>query len=646
MTDTIKAPMTVVAAIPNATGRLHLGHALNTVLIDVIVRALRATGHEVAYGYGVDHAGLHGELVARSRVCTDLTRWGRQRTLEVMWKWHDTYRQEILDDLRSLNIDVPDGDGVSPLDVDVSSRLQAASIRLVALGVVYRERAMTNWCITCETAVGFDETEREEISRTAYRFDVRGVDGAVYELVTLEPALLLGATAVRAPQDGCRAWPDRIMLPSPGRDVVPLIVDEQPRERDFGTCLSLVVPAFNADDFEMARRDGFSVEDLVDSAGRMAESCGRFAGMSMAEASATIVGTLEEAGLAVGRTEYLHGRSLHKQCGGVVIPRPSWQWYISRAALRKFVPDAVLRARAQVGGQPWLARLEAAYDAVANPDNDAANPWWEGACLAFIEGYSSNRDWMISRQNAWGIPIPMRQCDLCGWAEAVGLHESTQSCPRCGVELGDRGDVFDVFFHSTLWPLCWAEPRPEGPVADICVIGHDILEFCVPASELLAAALGRSHGSVRRVVVHGVVVDADGRKMSKSLGNTISIEEAVAEYGAEAVRRLLLSCASTASSVENVAVDVSTLGAHANETERVRQWFCEPGGSEGAIDDLTEERNAVAKLIVAGAVGAGYAHMWQVLTVNMNSGRSNSGGSPALREMVGWFHPSLVGSTS
>lgn len=638
------APYVIAMPVPNITGSLHIGHALNLILQDVAARHIRATGQTVAFAPGVDHAGLTGQLAAERQLIAEgksRQELGRDRFLEYMLRWHDDHLHRLLDQMRRLGLSADWEDAVSSIDHRRRQLVQDAFVALYDRGLLYRESCLVNWCVGCGTCIPDDEIKRRELTRTAYHIGVTADDGKHHTLATLHLPLLLAAGAVRVPVGHPACGASTVRIPVIERELAVHIGER--RDRALGMHLSLVAPAYNADDFEEAQRHGLVVENIYSETGNIVAPQTRYHGLSDQQCRERLLHDLEQAGALAGAEPYLHGEALHSLCGSPVLPRATSQWFLDLDDLRDTAADLLTHNVTAFNHPHWEERYRATLEMVLNGDQERA-PWWEGACLAFVRGFSSSRDWMVSRQNWWGIPVPAWLCRGC---EAVHV-ERTDTAPRCDAcerPMTASQDVLDVLFHSALWAYCITSDHSRAYHADLAVIGHDILEFWIPTANLLAGPLC-GDSSIRNVVVHGVICDENGKKMSKSLGNTVDLDDLLARYETETVRSLVLSLLDGADGQESIPMREADIDQAAALVQGLATWIEHTVIADDASSELILDLAALSALVDNALREHDFASAYRsIVSLPIMLGE-HAQASPAEIELVADilepFHPTLA----
>ena len=512
---------------PNVTGNLHIGHALNNTLQDILARWHRMRGDVTLWVPGTDHAGIATQHVVEVRLAKEegLRRQdlGREKFLERVWAWKNQYEANILGQLRRLGASV-DWDRLRfTMDEGCSRAVREVFVRLYEKGLIYRGDYIVNWCPVCHTALADIEVEHEEREGRLYhlRYPFADGDGAIV-VATTRPETMLGDTAVAVHPDDPRyrdAVGRRVRLPLVGREI-PVIADAYV-DPEFGTGAVKVTPAHDPDDFEMGRRHGLERVQVIDDHGRMTAAAGeRYAGLDRMEARRRVVADLEEGGFLVKVEPHAHAVGVCYRCGTVIEPLVSRQWFIRMKPLAEPAIAAVRSGRIRIIPERFTR--------------------------VYLNWMENIRDWCISRQIWWGHRIPAWYCQECG--ETVVAREDPARCPRCGSgALHQDEDVLDTWFSSALWPfstLGWPDAgapdlRRFYPTS-VLVTGYDILFFWV-ARMIVMGLEFMGEVPFRTVLLHGLVRDAQGQKMSKSRGNVVDPLEVIDKYGADALRFTLVT---------------------------------------------------------------------------------------------------------
>ena len=517
-----KPPYTIVMPPPNITGQLHMGHALDNTLQDILIRWRRMQGYEALWIPGTDHASIATEakvVEALKKEGLSKESLGREKFLERVWQWRETYGNRITTQLRRMGSSCDWERERFTMDEGCSKAVREVFVRLYEKKLIYRGERIINWCPHCLTSISDAEVEFEEKNGTFYhlRYPVVGTDRFL-ELATTRPETLLGDTAVAVHPDDERYRElvgKTLLLPLVGREI-PVIADTYV-EPEFGTGVVKITPAHDPNDFEVGLRHQLPVITVTTEDGHMADNAGKYAGMTLDECRKAIVEDLEAGGFLVGTEPLTHNVGTCYRCHTVIEPRVSKQWFVKMAPLAAPAIEAVKSGETKFVPE----RFEKVYF-----------HWMENI-----------RDWCISRQLWWGHRIPAWYCADCG--ETVVSRETPTVCPHCGGRtLRQDPDTLDTWFSSALWPfstLGWPEQTPElkkfYPTSTL-VTGYDIIFFWV-ARMIFSGIEHMGKAPFDTVFIHGIVRDAQGRKMSKSLGNGIDPLEIIDSYGADALRFML-----------------------------------------------------------------------------------------------------------
>ena len=517
--DPDKKPYTIVIPPPNITGQLHMGHALDETLQDILVRFRRMQGYDTLWLPGTDHASIATEAkIVEAMKQEGVTKEdiGRDKFLERAWAWKEQYGGRIVSQLKKLGSSCDWDRERFTLDEGCSRAVREVFVRLYEKGLIYRGERIINWCPHCRTSISDAEVEYTEKDGSFWHIRYPFADGSGYvELATTRPETMIGDTAVAVHPEDPR-YKDLVgkmlILPLVGREI-PLIADEYV-ERDFGTGVVKITPAHDPNDFEVGLRHDLPVINVMTDDGHMTDDCGKYAGMDIYECRKQIVKDLEEGGYLIKIEPMKHNVGSCYRCHTVVEPRVSKQWFVKMEPLAKPAVEVVRNKEIKLIPE----RMEKIY-----------YNWMENI-----------KDWCISRQLWWGHRIPAWYCADCG--ETIVAKEAPSTCPKCGgTHLHQDEDTLDTWFSSALWPfstLGWPDETPElkhyYPTSTL-VTGYDIIFFWV-ARMIFSALEYTGKAPFNTVLFHGLVRDAQGRKMSKSLGNGIDPLEIIAKYGADALR--------------------------------------------------------------------------------------------------------------
>ena len=513
----------IVMPPPNITGQLHMGHALDNTLQDTLTRYKRMSGYETLWVPGTDHASIATEarIVATMRE-EGLTKddLGRDKFLERAWAWKEQYGGRIVEQLKKIGSSCDWSHERFTMDEGCSDAVKEVFVKYYNQGLIYRGERIINWCPHCLTSISNAEVDYADQAGHFWHLRYPFEDGSGYiDLATTRPETLLGDTAVAVnPKD--ERYKDvvgkMLVLPLVGRKI-PVIADDYV-DIEFGTGAVKITPAHDPNDFEVGQRHGLEVITVLTEDAKITEDYPKYAGMDRYEAREAIVKDLEEGGFLTEIEDYSHNVGTCYRCGTTIEPRVSLQWFVKMEELAKPAIEAVRN-----GSIRFV------------PERFSKN---------YFNWMEDIRDWCISRQLWWGHRIPAFYCDDCG--ELVVTKESSCTCPKCGKEMRQDPDTLDTWFSSALWPfstLGWPEKTEDLAKfypTDTLVTGYDIITFWV--SRMIVAGLAHMDDvPFRDILIHGLVRDSQGRKMSKSLGNGIDPLEVIEQNGCDALRFALVT---------------------------------------------------------------------------------------------------------
>ena len=509
----------VVIPPPNVTGQLHMGHALDETLQDILVRYKRMQGYNTLWVPGTDHAGIATQIKVeeRLRVEEGLSRYdlGREKFLERVWQWKDKYEARITGQLKKLGASCDWTRQRFTFDEGCSRAVREVFVNLYEKGLIYRGYRIINWCPRCLTALSDAEVEYKDQPGHFWhiKYPIKGEDGYV-EVATTRPETMFGDTAVAVnPEDEATRHliGKTLILPVVGREI-PVIADDYV-EIGFGTGCVKITPAHDPNDFQVGQRHNLEQIKVMNDDATMNENAGKYVGMDRYACRKALVADLEAGGYLVKTVPHDHNVGVCYRCGTTVEPMTSDQWFV------KMKPLAEPAIKAVESGEIRFV-----------PERFSKN---------YFNWMNNILDWCISRQLWWGHRIPAFYCDDCG--EMTVSKEDITTCPKCGAPVRQDNDVLDTWFSSALWPfstLGWPENTEDLKKyypTSVLVTGYDIITFWV--SRMIFSGLEHTgEKPFHTVFIHGLVRDAQGRKMSKSLGNGIDPLEIIEKYGADALR--------------------------------------------------------------------------------------------------------------
>ena len=520
-----KKPFTIVMPPPNITGQLHMGHALDNTMQDILIRYKRMQGYEALWQPGTDHAAIATEVKVIQNLKTkgiekkDLT---RDQFLKYAWEWKDEYGGRIVRQLKKLGSSADWDRERFTMDEGCSEAVQEVFIRLYEKGYIYKGSRIINWCPVCKTSISDAEVEHVEQEGHFWhiKYPIVGEEGRFVEIATTRPETMLGDTAVAVNPDDER-YKDivgkMLLLPIVNKEI-PVIADPYV-DKEFGTGCVKITPAHDPNDFEVGKRHNLPEINVMNDDGTINANGGKYEGMDRYEARKAIVAELESMGLLVKVVPHVHAVGTHDRCKTTVEPLVKQQWFVKMDEMAK----------------PAIAALKEGRLKFV-PEN------YGKTYLHWLEGI---RDWCISRQLWWGHRIPAYYCDECD--EMVVSKDAPTCCPKCGcTHMTQDPDTLDTWFSSALWPfstLGWPKKTPEYEYfypTDVLVTGYDIIFFWV-IRMVFSGIEQTGKEPFHTVLIHGLVRDSQGRKMSKSLGNGIDPLEVIDKYGADALRMTLMT---------------------------------------------------------------------------------------------------------
>lgn len=523
--DSQKKPYTIVIPPPNITGQLHMGHAMDNTMQDALIRWRRMQGFCTLWLPGTDHASIATEAkIVEAMKAEGVTKQdiGREAFLERAWRWKEQYGGRIIEQLKKMGSSCDWQRERFTLDEGCSKAVKEVFVRLYEKGYIYRGERIINWCPHCHTSISDAEVEYEEKEGNFYHLRYPLSDGSGFlELATTRPETMLGDTAVAVHPEDERyrhLVGKTVILPLVNKEI-PIIADEYV-EMDFGTGVVKITPAHDPNDFEVGLRHDLPVVNVMTDDAVINDEGGVYAGLDRYEARKRIVHDLEQKGLLVKIEPHHHNVGSCYRCSTVVEPRVSLQWFVKMQPL-----------------------AEPAIEAVKNKETVFVPERFEKIYFHWMENI---KDWCISRQLWWGHRIPAFYCRDCGEL-IVTREDSVTSCPRCGSKKVEQDpDTLDTWFSSALWPfstLGWPEETEDLKYfypTNTLVTGYDIIFFWV-ARMIFSGVEQMGRSPFDTVLIHGIIRDALGRKMSKSLGNGIDPLDLIEEFGADALRFTLVT---------------------------------------------------------------------------------------------------------
>lgn len=523
--DRSRKPFTIVMPPPNITGQLHMGHALDNTMQDILIRYKRMQGYNALWQPGTDHASISTEVKVIESLRAqgiDKNDLGREGFLEKVWEWKEEYGGRIIRQLKKMGSSADWDRERFTMDEGCSKAVQDVFIKLYEKGLIYKGSRIVNWCPVCKTSISDAEVEHEEQDGFFWHinYPVKGEEGRFVEIATTRPETLLGDTAVAVnPED--ERYKDIIgktlVLPLVGREI-PVVADHYV-DKEFGTGCVKITPAHDPNDFEVGKRHNLPEINVLNDDATINANGGKYQGMDRYEARKLMVQELEEQGLLVKIVPHSHNVGTHDRCSTTVEPMVKQQWFVKMDELIKPAVEAVKNGEVKLLPE----RMDKTY----------------------FNWTDNIRDWCISRQLWWGHRIPAYYCADCG--EFVVARENPGKCPKCGCEhMTQDEDTLDTWFSSALWPfstLGWPEKTEDLDYFypnDVLVTGYDIIFFWV-IRMIFSGYEQMGEAPFHTVLFHGLVRDAQGRKMSKSLGNGIDPLEVIDKYGADALRLTLIT---------------------------------------------------------------------------------------------------------
>ena len=522
--DRSKKPFTIVMPPPNITGQLHMGHAFDNTMQDILIRFKRMQGYNALWQPGTDHAAIATEVKVIEHLKSqgiEKADLGREGFLEKCWDWRKEYGSRIISQLKKLGSSADWDRERFTMDPGCSKAVEEVFVNFYEKGLIYKGNRIINWCPVCKTSISDAEVIHENQAGHFWhmKYEIVGEPGRYVEFATTRPETMLGDTAVAVNPNDDR-YKDiigkKVMLPFVNREI-PVVADEYV-DMEFGTGVVKITPAHDPNDFEVGKRHNLEVINVLNDDATMNSVCPQFEGMDRYEARKVIVKKMDEMGLLVKIEDHEHNVGTHDRCKTTVEPMVKPQWFVAMEELAKPAIKAI-----KTGELKFVPR---SFD------------------KTYLHWLENIRDWCISRQLWWGHRIPAYYCDDCG--EMVVSREAVHTCPKCGGKMHQDEDTLDTWFSSALWPfstLGWPDNTEDLDYfypTDVLVTGYDIIFFWV----IRMVFSGYAHTGkcpFNTVLIHGLIRDDQGRKMSKSLGNGIDPLEVIDKYGADALRLTIIT---------------------------------------------------------------------------------------------------------
>ncbi len=568
--DRSKKPFTIVMPPPNITGQLHMGHALDNTLQDILIRFKRMQGFNALWQPGTDHASIATEVKIIEQLKKegiDKADLGREGFLKRAWEWKEEYGGRIIGQLKKLGSSCDWDRERFTMDEGCSKAVMEVFIKLYEKGYIYKGSKIINWCPVCKTSISDAEVEHEEQSGHFWhiKYQVAGSDEFL-EVATTRPETLLGDTAVAVHPEDDRykhLIGKNVILPLVNKEI-PIIADAYV-EMEFGTGVVKITPAHDPNDFEVGKRHNLPEINVMNDDATINDNGGKYAGMDRYEARKLMVSELKELGQLVKVADHVHNVGTHDRCHTTVEPLIKQQWFVKMDEL-----------------------IKPAIKAVKEKEVEFIPEHFEKTYFNWTDNI---RDWCISRQLWWGHRIPAYYCDACG--ETVVSKDVPDTCPKCGHNhLKQDEDTLDTWFSSALWPfstLGWPEKTEDVDYfypTDVLVTGYDIIFFWV-IRMVFSGYEYTGKAPFKKVLIHGLVRDAQGRKMSKSLGNGIDPLEIIDKYGADALRLTIVTGNAPGNDMRFYWERVEASRNFANKVWNASRFIMmnlEKGGNDAGVD--------------------------------------------------------------
>ncbi len=579
--DPEKDPYTIVIPPPNITGQLHMGHALDETLQDILIRWKRMSGYSALWLPGTDHAAIATEakiVAAMKEEGLTKEEIGREAFMERAWEWKDKFGGRIVEQLKKLGSSCDWERERFTMDEGCSEAVKEVFVNLYNKDLIYRGERIINWCPHCKTSISDAEVEYEDQAGHFWHLRYPLTDGTGYvELATTRPETLLGDTAIAVNPNDDR-YKDiigkTVTLPLVGREI-PVVADDYV-DVEFGTGVVKITPAHDPNDFEVGLRHSLPIINVMTDDAKIVDDYPKYAGMDRYDARKAIVADLDAEGFLVRVEDHAHNVGTCYRCGTTVEPKVSTQWFVKMEQLAGPAIDAVKTGKTKFVPE----RFDKIY-----------YHWLENI-----------RDWCISRQVWWGHQIPAFYCDECG--EMVVTKDSEAVCPKCGKAMRQDEDTLDTWFSSALWPfstLGWPNETEDLKYfypTNTLVTGYDIIFFWV-VRMMFSGIEHMGEVPFDTVLIHGLVRDSLGRKMSKSLGNGIDPLEVIENYGADALRFMLATGNSPGNDMRFIEEKVKSSRNFANKIWNASRFIMMNLPEDFECDNLPENLNVEDKWVVS-----------------------------------------------
>lgn len=591
-------PYFILMPVPNITGDLHIGHGINLTLQDLMCRQKKLEDKNVFFPPGADHAGIMGQYTAERKLEEkgisrhDL---GKEKFSSFMKAEAQRHQSNLEQEMKTLGLKANWSHSWFTHDEKRDEYVRNTFIKLFERDLVYKEEGVVNWCPHCESCIADMELSLEETQEKLHKLTLNLPDIFEVELVFVQPELLLGAIGIGITKSNPyfeQLLNSSITVPIINKSLKVYKV-EQRNDESFDDKLRLIVPGYNHDDFSFAQNNKLKTHNIYTDQGKVDY---RGTLYSIDEVRTKILSDLE-ALPNFSFTTFGQGRARHSLCKTHVHPMIKPQWYMRMHKMEPKARELFEKNNMKFSGEFWQQGHEKVLENIHRASTPEQEKWWEGACVGVAQGYSSNKDWVISRQNWWGQDIPILQCKDCGHV-MVDSPDGQHKCDVCNSsKLEQDPDVLDVWFSCAIWPDSVNPFGLKGNFSDLAVMGHDIFYFWVASANMIFMEL-YDQPAFKNVFVHGLLCDSEGKKMSKSLGNVISMKNIIDEYGTETLRAFVYSLMESNSNSEWLCAGQAEIAA-AHETvlnaQRQLASFAD------RTDDAEQENSSLSQFIAEQA---------------------------------------------